>query len=765
MFKDLHDFVKNSNPSLSVGAADALAAMNGLTDKAPASRPAVDGSKPLDEYLAALNCVGCGGVVNLNLSSINKLSEDYGSVPCPFCHTQMPLQDYAKILISVTEEIKEHPGDDLIMEECSSRESQGGSFEAVNQLKSLLKSVNPYPSDDAIERQGRVFQAKSMEDEAQLRSVFGNREQRKYEQGKVLQEWQRIKDDQNKGLSEDDVWANHLDRMSMVAESMKSAQQALRRASHLELEGLTSASGIFRDRASELQGKSVEKSLRMTDRLAIGGAWLTKESSDKKSDDIPFEQLMDDFILEMLDSNMELDEIEYFANMASAAMADSDVSLEKSWKWQRKDGSWWMTNPEGGRPIPYRPQDTFSEFRSGYLSGKDKGTVKPKVHDPVKSLSELPEELQKKVNKWMSGLKDTKAIGQTLEKAHARLQRSNYLAVGRIPEGVVNVEAFKEQNKVIGKYVGIGKSYLTRAIDAPEGSTQQKFWAAISLAMAEQSQEESKKRNALNTPYFTSGEGTAPDIRDGIDVFVVNQHAKWIEKDRKKDKYTEAEIQQRAVKRAENIADQMTNPLKALSRAQAYEAMGWADQAAIFMALHQELKDLSPQERKARYFNRLERTKAKKEQIKQAILARKLATQAKSGVKAEAVIKPEKKTETKPKVEKPKAEAPKTEPKKEPKKAAPKKEPKKAESPSAKEEPKKVTEDKPKTSLKSELPKNTATFINSLVKDPAPIKEYDISALEALRAEVMTKLKTMGGNDLKYLLDDITDELKRKRKA
>lgn len=53
-------------------------------------------------------------------------------------------------------------------------------------------------------------------------------------------------------------------------------------------------------------------------------------------------------------------------------------------KWQRADGSWWQSNPQGGDPIPYKPSSGLGGDGGGR---DDTSAVSPAGDEPPKSLS------------------------------------------------------------------------------------------------------------------------------------------------------------------------------------------------------------------------------------------------------------------------------------------------------------------------------------------------------------------------------------------
>lgn len=725
----LDDLRKLLEKDMSVGAADALASINGLTDAPPAERPAVEGAKDLQDlkdYIIEIPCMNCGAVSNIWGLRFQEFVDSKDSFPCPSCNSPMQISNYANGLDSLKQAIPESFV--VVLEDQTPIEEK-----LANRL---MKGLDKFPSREDMEYEQRVMAAKSMEDEAKIREVYGDPSTRDHEKEFILREWERIKKDQESGLNDDDVWANHLDRVSQIANAMNNGKQAIIRAAHFELEGLTTAASMFRERAAQLGYKSespIKKSFSMMSRYAIGGSWLRKAKEENSGDeeekkDEEYEELMDDFILDMIDQDLDMEDIDYYANLIGATMKSMDSNtLEKSWKWQRKDGSWWMTNPEGGKPIPYRPNQTFQHFQEGVKAQEAINTAAGKVHawDPNESYNKLPEDAQKRVQKIMDSFKGgKKSLDSVLEKAHARIQRVNYLRVGDFTEELKNNPAFKEQNALVGKLAAIGKNYMARAIHGSHTDTQKKFWAAIAHVMSEDAMHEAKKRNLINTPFFTTGEGSAPDMRSGVDVFVGHQAARWMQQDKDSGKYTEQQVMERASKRAQNIAEQMNSPLKALSRSQEYEALGMQDQATMFYALYQELNAMSPEERKARYLKYLGKKKEAKEALKQAVLARKLEREKKKGTKAKV-----------------------SNPKKEPKEKKPKKE-----KPVAKE-PEKAKE-----------PLNASKEISNILAGSKKLDTFDLTDLYAIRHALIDKVKTLGDQKYKDLFEDITDEIKRQNK-
>ena len=115
-----------------------------------------------------------------------------------------------------------------------------------------------YPTENDMKDRERSFWAGRMEEEAQIRAKYGDPSEREHERLRVSQEWDKIEADKKKGLSDYDIWQNHVDRMKRMAESLKNAGKALRRARHFELAGLTTASKFFNARAQQLAGDDSE---------------------------------------------------------------------------------------------------------------------------------------------------------------------------------------------------------------------------------------------------------------------------------------------------------------------------------------------------------------------------------------------------------------------------------------------------------------------------------------------------------------------------
>lgn len=111
-----------------------------------------------------------------------------------------------------------------------------------------------YPSTDELKGRERSFWANRMDEEHSIRSQYGSPEEREHEKTRVAQEWDKMERDKNQGLKDHDIWGNHLGRMTRMAESIRDAGKAERRARHLELAGLATAAKIFYNRAQQLQG-------------------------------------------------------------------------------------------------------------------------------------------------------------------------------------------------------------------------------------------------------------------------------------------------------------------------------------------------------------------------------------------------------------------------------------------------------------------------------------------------------------------------------
>ena len=234
MFEGLTKLVKGcEEKDMSVGAADALAAMNGLTDQAPAARPAVEGAQGLNEYIIGIPCPTCGAVSNIWGPKFQEFVNNKDSFPCPACNMMLQVADYATGLDSLKQALPE-------VNQVEEAPTQSIEELAINRLH---KGLNGYPSKDEIEHGKRTMAAKSMEDEAQIRQVYGDPQTREQEKGVVLREWERIKHDQDSGIPDDEVWKNHLDRMHQISNACTNPNRARLRAAHFELEGLTTAAG------------------------------------------------------------------------------------------------------------------------------------------------------------------------------------------------------------------------------------------------------------------------------------------------------------------------------------------------------------------------------------------------------------------------------------------------------------------------------------------------------------------------------------------
>lgn len=131
-----------------------------------------------------------------------------------------------------------------------------------------------YPSSDQVHAKTRRFEAEGMEEEAKVRDVFGDKEQRKHEQDRLNQEWEKIGQDKGGNLSEKDVWSNHVRRMRRMSATIKDTGKALRRAQHFEAAGLGTASALFSERAQTLAKK--ESNVPVVKGLARFNAWVVK---------------------------------------------------------------------------------------------------------------------------------------------------------------------------------------------------------------------------------------------------------------------------------------------------------------------------------------------------------------------------------------------------------------------------------------------------------------------------------------------------------
>ena len=761
MLKGISELSKLIQKGISAGAADALAAMNGLSAKPAAERPAEDGTKDLSDLIVSVPCMNCGASTQIYGPRFQDFVDNHEVFPCPACNSLLDVAQYAEGLNALTEE----PTKEVIV-------GEEGDDIVTKLANKMLKGLDPYPTKEEIERSSRIMTAKSMEDEAKVREIYGDPETRAKENALVLREWGRIKADQDKGLSDEDVWSNHLDRMNQIAHGCSDSKKTAQRAAHFELEGLTTAASMLRDRAKAIQSGStvVTKSFSDLSRLAIGGSWLRK-AVDEDGDD--YADLMDDFILEMIDAGVDLEDIDYYTTVVSALMmkakAPGAESMEKSWKWQRKDGSWWMTDPEGGKPIPYRPGMTLENWREKRESSRQKKLsegkdIEASVYSPENSYAKLDKYQQNRVDSVTAQLKTTKGVARTLEGAYDRVTRVNYMRKDLIPEEVKNNQEWLEANKEVGKLAGIAKAYVTRAMEAPEGSTEKKFWTSIALTMTEEAEHQSHLRLMSTYPFFTTGQGAAPDIRGNIDTFVIHQAHKWIQNDIKKG-LNKQQIEANMVARANKILNQMTSPIKALSRAQAYEAMGLKWQAEQFHGLHKVLMAMSPAERKQRWINMMATSKTTREEKRRQVEARK-AERAKERA-AKTGSKPAK-APAKPKEDAPKAVS-------EPKKVE---DPVKTEDAPNKNEPEpKKEEKKPEEAKAPKEPKSTgikptkttedvkANTLKNLLSGSEKYHDFDVDALNAIRDMAHKRKNMMPADDYDSLFEEATAEIKRQNRG
>lgn len=140
-----------------------------------------------------------------------------------------------------------------------------------------------YPTSDELSARERRHQAAKMEEEAKIRGKFGDPESRDHERLRLGQEWEKIQADQKKGMKDDQVWQNHVDRMSRMSNSLKDPSKCERRAQHFDAVGLKSAGLMFRQRAATLKSKiankaatpkqGVVKSLERFNKEVLGPVW------------------------------------------------------------------------------------------------------------------------------------------------------------------------------------------------------------------------------------------------------------------------------------------------------------------------------------------------------------------------------------------------------------------------------------------------------------------------------------------------------------
>lgn len=117
-----------------------------------------------------------------------------------------------------------------------------------------------YPTAEQIRDRDRRNNALRMEEEAQLRGVYGTPEEREHERMRVSQEWDKIEHDKAQGMNDAELWGRHLRRMRRMATSLKCPKKAARRARHFELAGLSTAAKYFQQR-SEFLGQQAKKAI------------------------------------------------------------------------------------------------------------------------------------------------------------------------------------------------------------------------------------------------------------------------------------------------------------------------------------------------------------------------------------------------------------------------------------------------------------------------------------------------------------------------
>jgi hypothetical protein len=328
-----------------------------------------------------------------------------------------------------------------------------------------------YPTAEQIKAQERKFHASRMEEEAQLRDVYGTPEDREHERTRVNQEWDKIDRDKAEGVNDDALWRNHLGRITRMATSLRDAKKATRRAKHFELAGLGTAAKIFQRQAEVLAGES-------------------KKDIDPQSD-------------------LLVDNLTKFNEFASTI---EKYDARQTWE------VW--TQPSGKR-VTKLPSGNIVPFEGGVVAQRDQAAsglatraAPPAAATEPAALAAakrkegpLPAGNRFKFRKGANGKltsghfnKSEKELAREV-RAYLSRQRSQskYVMVRDMAEAQRKNANFRKYNSGIGQAETYAREYGSRGLgkkdDHGHNSQEKKFWLGMTLVMADTASEFARLRD------------------------------------------------------------------------------------------------------------------------------------------------------------------------------------------------------------------------------------------------------------------------------
>lgn len=321
-----------------------------------------------------------------------------------------------------------------------------------------------YPTPDELKAQERKFRAGRMEEEAKLRGVYGSPEEREHERLRVNQEWDKIEQDKSQGSNDDQVWQNHLKRMTRMASSLSCPKKALRRAKHFEMAGLSTASSLFQKRA---------------EMLASEGERPVSPEKDLLIDNL---QKFNEFVVD----------VEKYTKRAI-------------WEvWAQPSGKR-VTKIPSGNIVPF--EGGVVQQREQALSGRAPTGAAPV---PEKKAGEAPKErrapplangsklrFKKGKNGKLSSGHFDKSLQQLVREVRgylsAQKKSSKYVLVRDMTEDQRKMPDFRKYNSGIGQAETYAREYGDRGLGKKEGSPEdkkeKKFLLGMSLVMRDSAAE------------------------------------------------------------------------------------------------------------------------------------------------------------------------------------------------------------------------------------------------------------------------------------
>jgi hypothetical protein len=329
-----------------------------------------------------------------------------------------------------------------------------------------------YPTSEQIKAQERKFQASRMEEESQLRSVFGTPEEREHERMRVNQEWDKIDQDKAQNRNEDELWRNHVDRMTRMATSLRCPKKAARRAKHFEMAGLSTAAKLFNEKAERLAADS-------------------KKPLDPEKD--------------LLISNLE---------KFNEFVADVE-------KYQPRQ-VWEVWTQPSGKRVTKIPSGNIVPFEGGVVQDRDRSisgkTPTGAVTAPEKKKDSPAERRQapppssnkfgfkKGANGKLTSSHFSKSLAQLIKEVRAYLKtqrdKSKYVLVRDMKEEQRKRPDFRKYNSGIGQSETYAREYGEMGLgekDSPDNERDRKFLLGMSLVMRDVADEFSRMRDSTNT--------------------------------------------------------------------------------------------------------------------------------------------------------------------------------------------------------------------------------------------------------------------------